>query len=56
MCIVTMETSSTSSDVLLALSTAGVVGVPGGYISTVVIAVVYTCGVLTGCKGRRGEI
>ena len=56
MCIVTMDTSLTSSDVLLALNTAGVVGVA---ISLLVVnVVVFTCGVLTGLlveRKKRGK-
>ena len=46
----------TSPDVLLALNTAGVVGVVTSLL--VVIAVVYTCGVLTGLlvpRKKRGK-
>ena len=53
MCIVTMDTSS---DVLLALNTAGVVGVAISLL--VFIAMVYTCGVLTGLlveRKKRGK-
>ena len=50
-CIVTLNTSSTSPDVLLALNTTGVTVVVISLL--VVIAVVYTCGVLTGLLVQR---